>query len=71
MSPHVSVVRSVGGYLPVRSLTNEDLGRMVQTSDDWIVERTGIRRRHIAADGETTSDLAVEASKRALESAGL
>ena len=71
MSAYVSVVRSVGGYLPARVLTNDDLGRMVQTSDDWIVERTGIRRRHIAADGETTSDLAVQASRRALEAAGL
>jgi len=71
VSAHVSVVRSVGGYLPARVLTNDDLGRMVQTSDDWIVERTGIRRRHIAADGETTSDLAVQASRRALEAAGL
>jgi 3-oxoacyl-[acyl-carrier-protein] synthase-3 len=60
----------VGGYLPDRVLTNADLGRMVETSDAWIRERTGIERRHIAADGETTSDLAVAAARRALAAAG-
>jgi 3-oxoacyl-[acyl-carrier-protein] synthase-3 len=58
---YVSVVRGVGGYLPAKVLTNDDLGRMVETSDEWITERTGIKKRHIAADGETTSDLATAA----------
>ncbi|MFQ5786097.1 MAG: beta-ketoacyl-ACP synthase III [Alphaproteobacteria bacterium] len=60
-----------GGYLPERILTNHDLARMIDTSDDWIVERTGIRQRHIAAEGEYTSDLALLASRAALESAGV
>jgi len=58
-----------GGYLPEKILTNADLERMVDTSDQWIVERTGIRERHIAAEGEYTSDLAVAAARRALEMA--
>jgi 3-oxoacyl-[acyl-carrier-protein] synthase III len=71
LTQYISVVRGVGAYLPEKVLTNEDLSRMVDTSDDWIRERTGIRRRHIAADGEATSDLAAAASRRALEAAGL
>ncbi|MGD9740097.1 MAG: beta-ketoacyl-ACP synthase III [Bauldia sp.] len=66
-----SVVLGVGSYLPQRVLTNDDLARMVDTSDEWIVQRTGIRRRHIAAEGEFTSDLATEAARRALANAGL
>ena len=66
-----SVVRGVGGYLPEKVLTNDDLSKMVDTDDQWITERSGIKRRHIAADGELTSDIAVEASKVALEKAGL
>ena len=54
-----------------RSLTNADLERMVETSDQWIVERTGIRERHIAAPGQATSDLACEAARKALASAGV
>lgn len=61
----------VGSYLPDHILSNDDLSRMVDTSDSWIRERTGIRQRHIAADGETTSDLAETASRRAIEQAGL
>jgi 3-oxoacyl-[acyl-carrier-protein] synthase-3 len=64
-------VRGVGGYLPAKVLTNDDLGRMVETSDTWITERTGIKRRHIAADGETTSDLATNAANKALKAAGM
>jgi len=71
----VTVIRSVilgcGSYLPARVLTNDDLAKMVDTSDEWIFERTGIRRRHIASDGETTSDLALEAAKRALKHADI
>ena len=61
-----SVLVGVGGYLPERILTNAELAAQVDTSDDWIVERTGIRRRHIAADEQKTSDLAIEAARRAL-----
>lgn len=66
-----SVVLGTGSYLPERVLTNDDLSRLVETSDDWIVQRTGIRERHIAADGETTADLGEAAARRALEAAGL
>jgi 3-oxoacyl-[acyl-carrier-protein] synthase-3 len=66
-----SVVRGLGSYLPAKVLTNAELSKMVDTSDEWIVQRTGIRQRHIAAEGELTSDLATEAAKRALANAGL
>lgn len=66
-----SVVAGVGSYLPSRVLTNAELASMVDTSDEWIVQRTGIRERHIAADGETTSMLGVRAARAALEDAGL
>ncbi|MES1158936.1 MAG: beta-ketoacyl-ACP synthase III [Terricaulis silvestris] len=65
-----SVLLGVGGYLPERVLTNAELATMVDTSDDWIVERTGIRERRIAAEHQKTSDLAIEAAKRALDHAG-
>ena len=66
-----SLVRGCGGYLPERIVTNAELAERLETSDEWIVQRTGIRQRHIAADGEVTSDLAVIASERALAAAGL
>lgn len=66
-----SVVRGVGGYLPTRTLTNAELSRMVETDDAWIRERTGIAERHIAADGEVTSDIATQAARVALERAGI
>lgn len=66
-----STVLGCGSYLPEKSLTNEELATMVDTSDDWIVQRTGIRKRHIASPGEFTSHLAVKAARRALDSAGL
>jgi 3-oxoacyl-[acyl-carrier-protein] synthase-3 len=65
------VVLGVGGYLPEKILTNDALSKMVDTSDAWITQRTGIKERHIAADGELTSDLATEAAKRALDNAGV
>ena len=65
-----SVVTGVGDYLPARVVTNDDLAKIVDTSDAWIVERTGIRQRRQAADGETTSDLAARAADRALAQAG-
>ncbi len=60
-----------GSYLPERILHNYELARLVDTSDEWIVQRTGIRQRHVAADGELTSDLAIEAAKRALTHSGV
>lgn len=66
-----SVVLGTGSYLPDKVLTNDDLATLVDTSDEWIVQRTGIRERHIAAEGELTSDLAVKAAERALADAGL
>ena len=65
-----SVVTGVGGYLPDEVLTNADLAKFVDTSDEWIQERTGIRQRHRAAPDQAVSDLAVEAARRALEAAG-
>lgn len=64
-----SVMLGVGSYLPTHVLTNAELAKRVDTSDEWIRERTGIRQRHIAADGERTSDLAIAASRKALEAA--
>ena len=66
-----SVVSGTGAYLPEKILTNKDMESKVDTSDEWIIERTGIRQRHIASENEVTSDLAVNAAKKALESAGL
>jgi len=66
-----SVIRGIGSYLPANKVSNADLEKMVDTSDDWIVQRTGIRNRHIAAEGETTSQLATHAAKEALAHAGL
>lgn len=66
-----SVVLGCGAYLPSKILTNADLARMVDTSDEWITERTGIKARHIAADGELTSDLGIAAAKRAIADAGI
>ncbi len=66
-----SVVRGTGSFLPERVLSNDEMAKLVDTSDEWIVQRTGIERRHIAADGETTSDLATEAARRALQDADL
>jgi 3-oxoacyl-[acyl-carrier-protein] synthase III len=71
----VSVTRSVvvgcGSYLPSRVLSNAELSRMVDTSDEWITQRTGIRERHIAAEGETTSDMALKAARAALGAGGI
>jgi len=66
-----SRIIGTGSYLPARILTNADLEKLVDTNDQWIVERTGIRERHIAAEGQLTSDLAVQAAHAALEVAGL
>ena len=66
-----SVVLGCGSYLPQRILTNAELARQIDTSDEWIVQRTGIRQRHIAAEGEFTSHLAIKAARAALEDAGV
>jgi 3-oxoacyl-[acyl-carrier-protein] synthase-3 len=66
-----SRIISTGSYLPEKVLTNFDLEKMVDTSDEWIMERTGIRERRIAGESQAASDLAYEASKAAMESAGL
>ena len=66
-----SVIISTGSYLPDKVLTNKDLEAMVDTSDEWIFQRSGIRERRIAADNETTGDMAIAAAGKALEAAGL
>jgi 3-oxoacyl-[acyl-carrier-protein] synthase-3 len=66
-----SVIRGVGAYLPKRVMTNDDLARLVDTTDEWIKERTGIEQRHIAEDGELTSDLGIAASRQALVRSGI
>ena len=69
--PRRSVIAGVGSALPKRCVTNAELAQTVDTSDEWIVERTGIRSRYIADDSETTATLATEACRRALEHAGI
>lgn len=71
MNPRYSRITGTGGYLPDKVLTNADLEKMVDTTDAWIVERSGIRERHIAATGQTTCDLAEFAARRAIEAAGI
>ncbi len=66
-----TVIKGVGGYLPTRVLTNDDLAKVVDTSDQWITERTGIKERRIAAEGELTSTMGAIAARRALDDAGL
>lgn len=66
-----SVILATGSYLPDKALTNADMAKLVDTNDDWIVQRTGIKQRHIAAEGQATSDMAIRAATRALESSGL
>lgn len=66
-----SILLGTGSALPVRAVSNAELAQTVDTSDEWIVERTGIRNRHIAGDGETTATLATDAARAALDAAGL
>src|SRR5258708_5686423 len=68
--PTVSII-GTGSYLPERVLTNQELAKQVETSDDWIITRTGIKERRIAAEGENTSDLAAKAAQAAMENAGI
>ncbi len=69
--PNSIVISGTGSYVPEKVLTNNDLSEFLDTSDEWIFERSGIRRRHIAADGEAASDMALRASRNALEMAGI
>ncbi|MDZ4740321.1 MAG: 3-oxoacyl-ACP synthase, partial [Alphaproteobacteria bacterium] len=71
MSVIRSVVAGAGAYLPARTVTNQELATLLDTSDEWIRERTGIHERRIAADGEYTSDMAIAAAQEALRSANL
>src|SRR5262245_31838218 len=64
-------ILGTGSYAPAKVVTNAELEKRVQTSDAWIVERTGIRERRMAAEGENTSDMALQAARRALQSAGI
>ena len=66
-----AVVAGVGSYLPEKVMTNDDISKIVDTTSEWIVQRTGIERRHIAADHQNTSDLATIAGQRALDDAGI
>jgi len=66
-----SRIAGTGSYLPEKVVTNSDLEKMVDTTDEWIRTRTGIERRHVAADGQTTVDLAEQAARRALDAAGI
>ena len=66
-----SKIAGTGGYLPERVMTNQEFEKIVDTSDEWIRERSGIKRRHIAAEGETTSDMAVAAARQAISAAGI
>ena len=63
--------RSIGAYVPEKVLTNDDLAKMVDTTDEWITKRTGIKERRIAAEGETTSDMGVKAAEKAIERSGI
>lgn len=66
-----AVIKGTGSALPARVMTNAEIAERVDTSDEWIVERTGIRQRHIAGEGESTASMAADASRRALEAAGI
>src|SRR5690349_4012118 len=66
-----SRIAGTGAYLPEKVLTNRDLEGLVDTSDEWIVARTGIRERHVAAEGEMASDMGLQAARGALEAAGI
>lgn len=71
MTQKYAKIIGTGSYLPHHILTNADLAKRIDTTDEWIVERTGIRERHIAGEGELTSDLALKAAERAIEAAGI
>ena len=64
-------IAGTGSYLPEKVLSNHDLEKIMDTSDEWIRERTGIKRRHLAVEGETTASMGLEATRRALDAAGM
>ena len=66
-----AIITGTGRAVPERILTNDDLAQMVETSDEWIISRTGIKERHVVSDGETTASLGTEATRKALDAAGL
>ena len=66
-----SIIRGTGAYLPEKILTNHDLEKMVETSDEWIQQRSGIKQRHIAAEGQSTGDMAIEAARMAIANSGI
>jgi len=66
-----AALRSIGAYVPEKILTNDELSKLVDTSDEWITKRTGIKERHIAAEGEFTSDLGLKAAQKALDRSGI
>src|SRR5947208_12853349 len=71
MSEFGSIIAGTGSYLPEKRLTNDDLSKMVDTNDEWIVQRTGMRERRIAGPGESTATLATAAARKALDDAGI
>src|ERR1700722_18586533 len=71
MSTYSAIFTGFGSHVPERRLTNDDLSKMVDTNDQWIVQRTGIRERRIASESDTTASLATAAGRKAIESAGL
>ena len=71
MSSYAAIIAGTGSYVPETRLTNDELSKMVDTNDEWIVQRTGIRERRVAGPGETTAVLATAAARKALEAAGL
>lgn len=71
MSQYAAIIAGTGSFLPEKRLTNDDLSKMVDTNDEWIVQRTGIRERRVVEEGQTTAALATAASRKALEAAGL
>src|SRR6184192_3093924 len=71
MSTYAAIIAGIGSHVPERRLTNDDLAKMVDTNDEWITQRTGIKERRIAGPGETTATLGTAAARRAIESAGI
>src|SRR5688500_20294938 len=71
MSQFGAIIAGTGSFLPEKRLTNDDLARMVDTNDEWIVQRTGIRERRIAGPGDATATLAPAAARQGIEAAGL
>src|SRR6266481_4155001 len=71
MSNYGAIIAGTGSFLPEKRLTNDDLSKLVDTNDEWIVQRTGIKERRIAGEGETTATLATAAARKALDAAGV